>query len=49
MGEQLRVLFLQQRLEFRDTQSVEIGKLNSRSIHCLNGMHAAHIVKDYFT
>ena len=49
MGEQLRVLFLQQRLEFRDTQSVEIGKLNARSIHIINRMDAAHIVKDYFT
>src|SRR5664280_804438 len=35
LNEQRRMLFTQQRFEFRNTQSVELGKLNARSIHTL--------------
>jgi hypothetical protein len=40
----LRVLLLKQRLEFRHTQYVEVGKLNARNIHYVYCKDAACIV-----
>jgi hypothetical protein len=40
----LRVLFLQHRFKFRDTQYIEIGKLTARCIHYVNCMDTASSV-----